>query len=75
MNNMNQVMQFYQQFRNNPMQMLKMRYNIPSNVNINNPSDIIQHLLNTGQVNQAQVNQVMGMDKNPVVQQLMQMHF
>lgn len=75
MNNMNQVMQFYQQFRNNPMQMLKMRYNIPSNVNINNPSDIIQHLLNTGQINQAQVNQVMGMDKNPVVQQLMQMHF
>lgn len=73
MNNMMQIMQFYQQFRNNPMQMLSMRYNIPSN--LNNPNDIIQHLLNTGQINQAQVNQVMGMDKNPVVQQLMRMHF
>ena len=75
MNNMNQVMRFYQQFRNNPIQMLKMRFNIPSNVNVNNPNDIIQYLLNSGQINQAQVNQVMGMDKNPVVQQLMQMRF
>ena len=73
MNNIMQIMQFYQQFRNNPMQMLCMRYNIPQN--LNNPNDIIQHLLNTGQINQAQVNQVMGMDKNPVVQQLMQMRF
>ena len=73
MNNMMQIMQFYQQFRSNPMQMLSMRYNIPSN--LNSPNDIIQHLLNTGQINQAQVNQVMGMDKNPVVQQLMQMRF
>ena len=75
MNNMNQVMRFYQQFRNNPIQMLKMRFNIPSNVNVNNPNDIIQYLLNSGQINQAQVNQVMGMDKNPVIQQLMQMRF
>ena len=73
MNNMMQIMQFYQQFRSNPMQMLSMRYKIPSN--LNNPNDIIQHLLNTGQISQAQVNQVMGMDKNPVVQQLMRMHF
>ena len=75
MNNMNQVMRFYQQFRNNPIQMLKMRFNIPANVNINNPNDIIQYLLNSGQINQAQVNQVMGMEKNPVIQQLMQMRF
>ena len=73
MNNMNQIMQFYQQFRKNPMKMLSMRYNIPAN--FNSPNDIIQYLLNTGQVNQSQVNQVMGMDKNPVVQQLMQMRF
>lgn len=75
MNNMNQIMQIYQQFRANPMQMLMRRFNIPANVNINNPNDIIQYLLNSGQVNQAQVNQVMGMQKNPIIQQLLQMRF
>ena len=75
MNNVNQIMQIYQQFRANPMQMLAKRYNLPQGMNMNNPGDIIQHLLNTGQINQAQVNQVMGMEKNPIVQQLLHMHF
>ena len=75
MNNVNQIMQIYQQFRANPMQMLAKRYNLPQGMNMSNPGDIIQHLLNTGQINQAQVNQVMGMEKNPIVQQLLRMHF
>ncbi len=75
MNNVNQIMQMYQQFRANPMQMLAKRYNFPQGMNMSNPGDIIQHLLNTGQINQAQVNQVMGMEKNPIVQQLLRMHF
>lgn len=75
MTNMNQVMQIYQQLRTNPAQILAQRFNLPPGINMNNPNEIIQHLLNTGQVNQAQVNQVMGMGKNPIIQQLMRMHF
>lgn len=54
--NMNQM---YNLFQQNPMGMLQRRYNIPQN--LNNPNDIIQYLLNTGQVTQAQVNQAMQM--------------
>ena len=59
--NMQDIMNFYQRFRQNPMQMLNQRFNIPQNVNMNNPNDIIQHLLNTGQVSQDQVNNAMKM--------------
>lgn len=68
---MNNIFQMYQQLRQNPMQMLARRFNIPSNVNINDPNSIIQHLINTGQVTQQQVNQMMTMRNNPMVQQLM----
>ena len=66
--NINDLMNLYQQFQQNPMQMLSRRFNIPQN--INNPNDIVQHLLNTGQVSQSQVNQVMQMRNNPMIQQL-----
>ena len=59
--NMQDIMNFYQRFRQNPMQMLNQRFNIPQNVNMNNPNDIIQHLLNTGQISQEQVNNAMKM--------------
>lgn len=75
MNNINQIMQMYQQLRTNPMQMLARRFNLPQNININNPGDIIQHLLNTGQIQQSQVNQIMGMQNNPIIQQLLQKKF
>ena len=52
------------QFMENPMQMLLKRYNIPQGMT--NPQDIIQHLLNTNQVSQAQVNQAMQMRNNPM---------
>lgn len=65
---MNNLIALYQQLRNNPMQVLSQRFNIPKE--LNNPNDIIQHLLNTGQVSQAQVNQVMNMRNNPMIQQL-----
>jgi len=67
--NMNGMMNFYQQFRANPMQMLCQRFNIPQN--INNPNDILQHLLNTGQISQNQVNQAMQLRNNPIIQQMM----
>lgn len=52
------------QFRQNPMQMLMQKYKIPQN--INNPQEIIQHLLNSGQVTQDQVNRAMQMRNNPM---------
>lgn len=59
--NIQDIMNFYQRFRQNPMQMLNQRFNIPQNVDVNNPNDIIQHLLNTGQISQEQVNNAMRM--------------
>lgn len=64
------IFQAYQMLRSNPMQMLSQRFNIPQNIS-NNPNDIIQHLLNTGQINQAQVNQAMSMRNNPMIQQML----
>lgn len=68
-------MSMYQQLRSNPMQMLARRFNMPQNMNMNNPNDIIQHLLNTGQISQQQLNSVVGMRNNPMIQQLMQKKF
>ena len=64
------ILSLYNQLRSNPLQLLNQKYNIPQNVNMSNPQDIIQHLLNTGQVSQAQVNQAMEMRNNPMIQQL-----
>lgn len=56
---MNNLFNMLSQFKSNPMQMLSQRYNIPQN--INNPQDIVQYLVKTGQVSQDQVNKVMQM--------------
>lgn len=45
------------QIKNNPYAVLSQRFNIPQNMN--NPNDILQYLLNTNQVTQQQVNNVM----------------
>lgn len=68
---MNNIFQMYQQLRQNPMQMLARRFNIPSNVNMNDPNSIIQYLINSGQVSQQQVNQMMTMRNDPTIRQLM----
>lgn len=65
---MNDLMNMYQQMKANPMQFLSRRFNIPNGMN--KPEDIVEHLLNTGQVTQAQVNQVMSMRNNPMIRQL-----
>lgn len=51
---MNNLIQMVNQFKQNPMVMLSQKYNIPQN--LNDPNEIIQHLLNTGQVSQSQYN-------------------
>lgn len=70
---MNDVFSMYQQFKQNPTRMLMQRFNIPNSVNMNDPNAIIQHLINSGQVSQTQVNQVMNMRNNPTIRQLMGM--
>lgn len=52
------------QFKANPLGVLSRKFNIPQNMS--NPQDIIQHLLNSGQITQAQVNQAMQMRNNPL---------
>ena len=63
------IFTLYSQLRSNPMQVLRQKYNLPNN--LNTPQDIIQHLLNTGQVTQDQVNNAMQMQNNPIIKQLL----
>lgn len=49
------VMQMLGQLRQNPLSLLqKAGYNIPSN--LSNPQQIVQYLVNSGQVNQSQLD-------------------
>ena len=52
------------QFKQNPMAMLSKKFNIPQNMN--DPNEIIQHLLNTGQISQQQVNNAMQLRNHPM---------
>lgn len=52
----NNVFSMLQQFRNNPLQILQRRFNIPQN--LHDPNQIIQHLLDTKQVSQQQIDNV-----------------
>lgn len=57
---MNNPMQMLNQIKQNPIQFLAQRgMNIPSN--LNNPNDIIQHLMNSGKISQEQYNQAVKM--------------
>lgn len=70
MNNPLEMMNILNNLTQNPTQILsQFGLNIPNN--INNPQDIIQHLLNTGQINQNQVNQARQMQNNPMFKNLL----
>lgn len=59
-NQMGNMMQMLSQLKQNPMVLLqKAGFNIPAN--INGPQAIIQHLTQTGQINQNQLNQAQQM--------------
>lgn len=62
------LMQLVTEYKNNPMGLLAKRFNIPQD--IKSPQDIVQHLLNTNQVTQEQVNRAMQMRNNPMFQQI-----
>ena len=57
------------QFKQNPLAMLSQRFNIPTN--LSDPNQILQYLLNTNQVSQQQVNNIMQMKNNPNIQNLL----
>ena len=53
---MNNPMQMLQALKSNPMQfLLQSRFNVPANI-VYDPNAIVNHLLKTRQVTQAQVN-------------------
>ena len=64
--NLNDLMNLYQQMKSDPRKF----FNLPQDVDVTNPEGIIQYLLNTGRVSQAQVNNAMNMRNNPLIQQL-----
>ena len=67
--NNNSLLGMIQQYRANPMALLSKRFNLPQDMT--DPNQIIQHLLNTGQVSQEQVNKAMQMGNNPQIRNLM----
>lgn len=72
--NINDLMNMYQQLRSNPAQLLARRFNIPQNINLSDPNEITQHLLNTGQITQEQYNNANSMRSNPIIQKMFNIH-
>ena len=64
---MNNMFQMISQFRSNPMAMMSKRFNIPGN--IQNPQDIVQHHLDSGQISQAQLDNAQRMKRDPRISQ------
>lgn len=66
---MNNIINMIMQARQNPMAVISQRFNIPQN--IQKPQDMVQHLLDSGQISQAQLNQTMQMSHDPRFLQMM----
>ena len=66
---MNNMLALLASLKSNPMQFLNARgVNIPQN--INTPDGIIQHLLNTGQISQQQLNNIVNLRNNPQIKNM-----
>ena len=63
------IFNLFNAFQANPLQMLQKRFNIPPG--LNQPDEIINHLLNSGQVTQQQLDQIKNMRNNPMFRQFM----
>ena len=53
------LLNLMQMFNQNPLAILQRRFNLPQGMN--SPDQIINHLLETGQITQSQLDQVRGM--------------
>lgn len=60
----NNMLGMLQQLQQNPMAMLSKKYNIPQGMNMNDPNEIIQHLMSTGQITQQAYNNARSMAMN-----------
>ena len=60
MNNPVNLMQMFGQFKQHTMQFISRQYNVPQNVG-SNPQQIVQYLLDSGQINQQMVNRAQQM--------------
>lgn len=61
---------------NNVMQMVqRLNPNMADLQKVNTPDELAQYLLNTGKVNQMQVNQAKQMSTNPNVMQMLRQRF
>lgn len=65
---MNNMINLVSQFQSNPKQMLAKKYNIPSE--LTDPNQIIQHLVDSKQVSQEQVDAVSQLKDNPMFARL-----
>ena len=61
------IFQLIMQARNNPMAIISQRFNVPND--IQDPQEIVQHLLDSGQISQDQLNRTMQMSRNPQFKQ------
>ena len=61
---MNNMFNMLQGMMQNPLAVISQRFNIPQGMN--NPQDIVNHLLKTNQISQQQLNNVMQMKNNPL---------
>ena len=58
------IIEMVNQIKTNPVSVLSQRFSVPQD--LTDPNQIIQHLINTGQVSQEQVNRAMSMRNNPM---------
>ena len=63
------IFQRIMQARQNPMAVISQRFNIPGN--ITKPEDMVQHLLDSGQITQEQLNRTMQFSRNPQIMNMM----
>ena len=51
------MMTMLQQLKANPVQfLLQRRFNVPQNISLNDPNAILNYLVTSGQISQAQIN-------------------
>ena len=67
---MTNPIQAFAQFMSNPRQMIIERTGVDLPQDVTTPENILQHLLNTGQVTQAQVNNAYAACSDPAVKQM-----
>jgi hypothetical protein len=56
--NVIQAFQMLNQIKSNPMSLLSQKFNIPEGVNVSDPNAIINHLIQSGQVSQNQIDSI-----------------